>query len=56
MPLLEDQMIHGSWPRWPNPPRIEHDTPLSPQAVASAVWKEASLSLGEELPHACGFG
>jgi hypothetical protein len=52
MPLLEDQMIHGGWPRWPNPPRIEQDTPIVPQAVASAVWKEASLWLGEELPRA----
>jgi hypothetical protein len=52
MQLLEDQMIHGSWPRWPKPPRIEHDTPLVPQAVASAVWAEASQWLGEELPQA----
>jgi len=52
MSLLEDQMIHGGWPRWHNPPRIEHDTPLVPQAVASAVWEEASLWLGEELPRA----
>jgi hypothetical protein len=52
MSLLEDQMIHGGWPRWPNPPRIENDTPLVPQAVASAVWEEASQWLGEELPRA----
>ena len=52
MPLLEDQMLHGGWPRWPNPARIEHDTPLVPQAVAVAVWEEASLWLGEELPRA----
>jgi hypothetical protein len=49
-PLVEDQLIHGDWPRWSKPPRIEHETPLVPQAVASAVWEEASLWLGEELP------
>ncbi len=52
MSLLEDQMIHGGWPRRPNPPRIENDTPLALQAVASAVWEEASQWLGEELPRA----
>ena len=50
MPLLEDQMIHGGWPRWPGPARIEHDTPLVPRAVASGVWEEAGTWLGEELP------
>ena len=50
--MLEDLMIHGGWPRWTNAPRIADDTPLVPQAVASAVWEEASLWLGEELPRA----
>ena len=50
MELAEDRMVHGGWPRWPGPSRIEHDTPLVPQAVAVAVWEEASLWLGEPLP------
>ncbi len=48
--MLEDTMIHGGWPRWPGPARIEHDTPIVPHAVASAVWEEAGAWLGEELP------
>ena len=48
--MLEDTMIHGGWPRWPGPVRIEHDTPIVPHAVASAVWEEAGTWLGEELP------
>ena len=48
--MIEETMIHGGWPRWPGPARIEHDTPLVPQAVASAVWEEAGAWLGEELP------
>lgn len=52
MPLLEDQMIHGGWPRWPGPARIEHDTPIVAHAVASGVWEEAGVWLGEELPRA----
>ena len=52
MALLEDEMIHGGWPRWPGPARIEQETPLVPQAVATAVWEEASVWLGEELPRA----
>lgn len=48
--MLEDTMIHGGWPRWPGPARIEHDTPLVPHAIASAVWEEAGAWLGEELP------
>ena len=50
MPLLEDEMIHGGWPQWPEPLRIEQDTPLVPRAVAEAVWEEVSVWLGEELP------
>ena len=49
-PLLEERMIHGSWPRWPGPARIVHDTPLVPGAVACGVWEEATAWLGEELP------
>ena len=52
MPLLEDEMIHGGWPQWPEPLRIEQETPLVPRAVAEAVWEEASVWLGEELPRA----
>ena len=52
MQFLEDQMIHGGWPRWTSPARIEHDTPLVPRAVASGVWEEAGTWLGEELPRA----
>ena len=48
--MLEDTMIHGGWPRWSGPARIEHDTPIVPHAVASAVWEEAGTWLGEELP------
>ena len=48
--MIEDTMIHGGWPRWPGPDRIEHDTPIVPHAVASAVWEEAGAWLGEELP------
>jgi hypothetical protein len=48
--MLEDLMIHGGWPHWSGPARIEHDTPLVPQAVATAVWEEAGAWLGEELP------
>jgi hypothetical protein len=48
--MIEDTMIHGSWPRWPGPARIEHDTPIVPHAIASAVWEEACAWLGEELP------
>jgi hypothetical protein len=29
---------------------IERDTPIIPQAIAEAVWEEASVWLGEELP------
>jgi len=50
--LLEDQMIHGGWPRWTVPARIQHDTPLVPQTVALAVWEESSVWLGRELPRA----
>lgn len=50
MLLLEDQMIHGDWPRWSGPARIEHDTPLMPRAVASGVWEEAGAWLSEPLP------
>ena len=49
-PMLEDQMIHGGWARWPGPARIEDDTPIVPHAIASAVWEEAGAWLGEELP------
>jgi hypothetical protein len=52
MLMLEDEMIHGGWPRWTSPPRIELETPVVPQAVAAAVWEEVSLWLGEELPRA----
>ena len=52
MQCLEDQMIHGGWPRWTSPARIEHDTPLVPRAVASGVWEEAGAWLGEDLPRA----
>jgi hypothetical protein len=50
--MIKDTMIHGSWPRWPGPARIEHGTPTVPQAVAVAVWEEACAWLGEELPRA----
>ena len=50
MSMLEDQMIHGGWARWPGPARIEDDTPIVPHAIASAVWEEAGAWLGEELP------
>ena len=52
MALLEDEMIHGGWPRWPGPARIEQETPLVPQAEATAGWEEASVRLGEDLPRA----
>ena len=48
--MLEDLMIHGGWPRWSGPARIEHDTPIVPRSVATAVWEEAGAWLGEELP------
>ena len=48
--MIEDTMIHGGWPRGSGPARIEHDTPIVPHAVASAVWEEAGAWLGEELP------
>ncbi len=48
--MMEDLMIHGGWARWPGPARIEHDTPIVPQAIAGGVWEEAVAWLGEELP------
>jgi hypothetical protein len=52
--MIEDQMIHGGWPSaihgWAGPARIEQETPLVPRAVASGVWQEAVVWLGEELP------
>jgi hypothetical protein len=49
-PLLDEQMIHGAWPRWPRPARIVYDTPLVPEAIAYGVWEEATAWLGAELP------
>jgi hypothetical protein len=37
-------MIHGGWPRWTRPARIEHDTPIVPQAVAVAVYQLYGLT------------
>ena len=48
--MLEDQMIHGSWPRRSGPQRIARESPVVPQAVAAGVWEEVSVWLDEELP------
>ena len=39
MSLLEDQMIHGGWPRRPNPPRIEMTHPSTPGGSVGCVGR-----------------
>jgi len=50
LPVFHAPLDDGGWPRWTEPPRIAHDTPIIPQAVAVCVWEEACQWLGEELP------
>ncbi len=40
----------GDWPAWPHPPRIAEETVLVPAIVATGVWEEVCVWLGEELP------
>jgi len=47
--MITDDMIHGCMAATPRR-RIQNDTPIVPRAVAEAVWEEACVWLGEELP------
>ena len=47
--MITEDMIHGPIARPPRR-RIQNDTPIVPRAVAEAVWEEACVWLGEELP------
>ena len=48
--MITDDMIHGTFTRTRRPARIETETPLVPQAVATAVVEEASVWLQTPLP------
>ncbi len=44
MQPLEDQMIHGCWPRWHARARIANETVLVPQAVAIGVLEDVKYA------------
>lgn len=51
--MIAEEMIHGVFTARPRRRRrIEQDTPIVPEAVATAVWEEACVWLDEELPRA----
>ena len=48
--MIIDDMLHGAPARSHRRRHIEQETPIVPCAVAEAVWEEACVWLGEELP------